>query len=177
MKPPKITYLLGSLLSLGLLACSPSEEAKPIGSSLHKKSELQLSEIPDEALKAVLALQPDFKATEADQEFQYGKTYIDIGGTLGDGREVEFDLVLLEGKWKVAEMQTDLTMEQCPQLVLKALNGGAPGFQPSRIIKSDQLNGVVIYAFIAVTESGQERLKEVKVEDGVASLLLEKWRS
>lgn len=167
-------------LALIVMGCKPNqpvdEPEQQIGASLNQKFSLPLSEVPKQALEEVLKLQPDFIPAEAEQELKHGHTYIDLEGTKADGSEVEFDMLLKDGQWQVMEMQRDLTLEQCPSIVVAALQQGAPEFAPKRIIESDQLTGVVVYEFYTVHADGSEERKEVKLENGLAELLTEEWR-
>lgn len=160
-----IGLLLGSLTLLG--ACE-----KEVGSSLHEKHEIELTEIPQSAMAAILELKPDFVAKEAEKESKHGNYYLDIEGVDGKGNEVEFDMLQIGGVWEVVEVQRDLTLDQCPQIVLDQV----PNIEPKRIIESDQINGIVIYEFYTVAANGEEKKFEVKVENETAELLSEEWR-
>lgn len=176
----KLIHCIGAaVMVFPLLGCGNQDAPKPqkkIGSNMNHKFELALSEVPVEASMAVLELQPDFKLVAAEKEFKHGDTYIDLEGTRGNGIEVEFDLLQQGEKWVVVERQRDISLIECPVAVVNTLRKGAPGFEPVRIMESDQLNGIIIYDFFAEFEDGNVLQQEVKYEDGQASLLQEEWR-
>lgn len=178
MKVKTHASLVGAAIALMLVGCQQTESAstQPVGASLNEKFDLKLSEVPQQALAEVLKLQPDFQLAEADKELKHGHTYIDLEGTKSDGSEVEFDLLLQEGQWRVMEVQRDLSLAQCPANVVQALKKGAPSFEPKRIIESDQRTGVIVYEFFTVHGDGTEELKEVKLENGQAELLTKAWQ-
>lgn len=143
-----------------------------VGSSLNEKYDMELSAIPATALNAILKLKPDFIAKEAEKEIKHGKHYLDIEGVDALGNEVEFDMLQKGGSWQVVEVQRDLTLEQCPKIVLDVL----PQITPKRIIESDQTTGVVVYEFYTVDANGGEKKYEVKVENNKAELLDKEWQ-
>ena len=58
----------------------------------------------------------------------------------------------------------------------EALKDDAPTFEPKRIIESVQYGTeITIYEFYAVDAEGKESRKEVKVENGVATVLDKEW--
>ena len=48
-------------------------------------------------------------------------------------------------------------------------------FAPTRIIESDQDNGIVIYEFFGADAAGEETKIEVKLENGAAEVLQAEW--
>lgn len=165
--------LLVTLLGLSITACQSTEEdTKKVGSTLNEKYELTLDQIPESAMSAIIKFSPEFVAKEVEKELKHGNTYLDVEGLDGKGNEIEFDMLEQEnGMWKVVEIQRDLTLEQCPKIVIDAL----PEISPKRIIESDQTNGIVIYEFYTVADNGEEKKYEVKVENNQAELLSEEW--
>ncbi|TYK67015.1 hypothetical protein [Colwellia echini] len=163
-----ITVLLGLLLSTSTLVNAGDNK---IGASLNQKQELALVEIPASAMATILENHPDFIAQEAEMELKHGKTYLDIEGIGQTGKEIEFDMLLKDGTWQIVEIQRDLVILQCPEMVLNVL----PDISPQRIIESDQTNGIVIYEFYTVDENNKEGKYEVKVENNQAVLLTKEW--
>ena len=161
--------LISVLLSTGQLA---NAEEKQVGASLHKKYEIELSDIPASAMAAILKIKPDFVAKEAEKELKHGNHYLDIEGVDNNGNEVEFDMLQQDGLWQVVEIQRDLTIEQCPAAVVNVL----PKITAKRIIESDQTNGIVIYEFYTVAADGTEKKYEVKLENNQAELLTKEWQ-
>lgn len=165
------------VLASGLLSLSAFAEEKPqIGSTLNQKVDLSLSDIPKQALVAVQRIQPDFVVQEAEKEFKHGNTYLDLEGVKQGNVAVEFDMLLKDGQWVVVEMQRDLTVNATPYGVMQALWRAKPGFEPARIIESDQLNGITVYEFYGVLSDGSEVRHEVKFSQDNAEYLQQEWQ-
>lgn len=152
------------------------EKAAKIGATLNKKVELGMTDIPKDALKTVLELHPEFKVNEAEKEFKHDKVYLDLEGEV-DGKEIEFDMLQTDSGWEIVEVQRDLVWEQLPENVATALKTEAPDFIAKRIIESGQYGtDITVYEFYAVDANGKESRKEVKLENGVATLLKKEWK-
>jgi len=150
-------------------AGSPSKE---VGSSLHKKFDVELSDVPAGVTSVILNANPKFKMQEAQKELKHGNTYFDIEGLDANGNEIEFDMLLGEdGSWSIAEIQRDLTLEQTPAPVA-SLYQSKVNVSPKRIIESDQGDGVIVYEFYTV-ESEQEKKYEIKLQ---VELLEKEWK-
>lgn len=171
-----ITLVLTASLALPALArADQNEKAAKIGSTLNKKVALDVSQIPPSAMEEIKTIKPGFVEEEAEKEFKHGNVYLDIEGEV-DGKEIEFDMLQTESGWKVVEVQRDLTWSQLPNDVAEALKTDSPGFMPRRIIESVQHGtDITIYEFYAVDANGKESRKEVKVENGVTTVLNEEW--
>lgn len=167
MKSPKKIALLASIL----LTASVVANAGDVGSSLHKKEEVELADVPKSVISVIQAANPQFKMNEAEKESKHGNTYFDIEGVDGDGNEIEYDMLLNnDGTWSIAEIQRDLTLDQCPKIVVD-LYQKQVGIEPARIIESDQGDGTVIYEFYTL-EADKEKKYEIKLS---ASLLEKEW--
>ena len=171
-----ITLVLIAILALPALAgADQHEKTTQIGSTLNEKVALDISQIPASAMDEIKAIKPGFVVEEAEKEFKHGNVYLDIEGE-ADGKEIEFDMLQTESGWKVVEVQRDLTWAQLPKDVAEALKDDAPTFEPKRIIESVQYGTeITIYEFYAVDAEGKESRKEVKVENGVATVLDKEW--
>jgi len=171
--------LFGSCVSLVLNAwaeTSADDNHKKIGASLNKKEEISVAELPAGVLQAIEELAPEMRINEAEKEYKHGNTYIDVEGTLEDGREIEFDLLKNDDQWQVVEIQRDLTLEQVPAQVLNVLKAETPTFRAKRIIESIQHGkDITIYEFYSVETNGEETRTEVKLENDKASLLDSEW--
>lgn len=149
------------------------ENGKGIGSTLNKKFDVELTDVPEAVMTVIRNANPDFKMQEAEKEFKHGNTYFDIEGFDAAGNEVEFDMLLQkDGSWRIAEIQRDVTLEQCPVAVSQLFQSSVPGVSPARIIESDQGDGVVIYEFYTV-ENKLERKYEIKMQ---VELLDKEWK-
>jgi len=150
-----------------LSACAPlsfaGQGVKDVGSTLHKKVAVELADVPEGVKSVILKSNPEFKMQEAQKELKHGNTYYDIEGLDAQGNEIEFDMLLeSDGSWRIAEIQRDLTIEQCPASVVALYNERVGNVSPARIIESDQGDGTVVYEFYT-SEKGQERKYEIKL--------------
>lgn len=160
-------------VSLTSYAGGNADPAK-VGSTLNKKVEINVADIPADVLSVVMEAQPDFTIKEVEKEFKHGKTYFDIEGEKADGSEIEFDLLLVGDTWKIMEIQRDLTLHQCPKEVVAAYQEKT-NFSPQRIIESKQTSGEVIYEFYSTLTNGKEVKHEVKFHQGKAEVLETEW--
>jgi len=137
---------------------------KTVGSSLHKKFNVDLNEVPKGVMSVILSTRPDFKAQEAQKELKHGNTYFDIEGLDASGNEIEFDMLLQDdGSWVIAEIQRDLALDQTPEPVHALYQSKLGSVSPSRIIESDQGGGVIVYEFYTV-ENKLEKKYEIKLQ-------------
>lgn len=139
------------------------------------KQDTTLESVPADVLKAARAARPGLEIAAAEHEVRDGREYYDLGGTLPDGSELELDLTRAEGAWTVVEIQRDISLEAVPGDVRAALAAAQPDWQPTRIIESDQGDGVIIYEFFGSGPDGAELKREVKWAGGVARLLEDEW--
>lgn len=166
-----------SAVGLVLVASSSalSAEEKKIGSTLNKKVAIALSDIPAQALAAIHQIKPDFVPEEVEKEFKHGNEYLDVEGD-NKGSEIEFDMLFTDAGWEVVEIQRDLTLDQLPKGVLTSFKSTKSLLAPKRIIESVQHGtDITVYEFYSVNEQGIETRTEVKLENGVATLLDKEW--
>jgi len=164
-----------SMLVFGLAACGTpgAGEGRKVDAS--GKVATELDALPTEVLAAAMAAQPELNVSEAEYETRDGNEYYDVGGTLPDGSELELDITKIDGVWTVVETQRDIEIETTPVVVANSLDSKAPGWNPDRIIESDQGNGVIIYEFYGKDADGQDTKIEVKLEGGQAEVLVDEW--
>ena len=153
-------------LALCLAACAAEGEGEGNSVVTSGKTEVPLAEVPPEVLAAAEAARPGFTPAEAEAETRDGRRYFDVGGTLADGSEVEFDIMEENGSWRVVETQRDIPFAAAPEPVRQAAT-----FQPTRVIESVQQDGLTIYELF----SGPERKLEVKWNGKSAEVLTEEW--
>jgi hypothetical protein len=162
----------------GLVGCNRSPPPAPATPATTVdatgKQPVSLESIPPEVMAAVMAARPGMQIAEAEHEQRNGNDYYDVEGTL-NGSEIELDLTKVDGSWKVVEIQRDIAATEAPAAVMTALTGKNPQFAPSRIIESDQGNGIVIYEFFGPDSDGKETKIEVKLENGAAEVLEAEW--
>ena len=164
-----------SLFTVGLVACATPDAGEGRKVDASGKEDVDLSEVPAEVIAAAMASQPELDLSEAEYETRDGNEYYDVDGTMPDGSELELDITRIDGVWTVVETQRDIEMWAAPDPVADALRGKAPGWNPERIIESDQGNGVVIYEFLGEDDVGEETKIEVKYERGRAEVLVDEW--
>jgi len=167
------------LLLSALAACSgPSKESSDTATAATSgKRDVPVADVPVEVLAAANAAREGFTIREAEAETRDGRSYYDLGGTLPDGTEIEFDVMQEGEQWRVVETQRDVALAETPQPVRAALTGHDAAFTPTRIIESVQADGVVIYELYGPDGSDpQGRKIEVKWDGKSADLLTREWK-
>jgi hypothetical protein len=168
-------YLFVSIGLLGLAACGGPDVSEGHKVEASGKEAADLSALPSEVMVVAHASQPELVISEAEYETRDGNEYYDVGGTLPDGSELELDMTKIDGVWTVVETQRDIAMATVPDAVGDTLLGKYPGWNPDRIIESDQGGGVVVYEFFGKKETGEDTKIEVKLEGDQAELLVDEW--
>ena len=156
-----------------LSGCAATEPARVAASG---KNEVAVADLPPEVLAAALAARPGFTATEAERETREGRRYFDVGGTLADGAEIEFDIMEESGRWRVVEIQRDIALSAAPAAVREAAARHDAAFAPTRVIESDQTDGIVIYELFGPRGGDpQGRKVEIKWDGSRADVLTKEW--
>jgi hypothetical protein len=140
------------------------------------KQDTALEAVPAEVLQAAREARPGLDIGTAEHEVRDGREYYDLGGRLADGSELELDMTRIDGAWTVVEAQRDVALDEVPAAVQQALRGRQPDWSPTRIIESDQGDGVVIYEFFGPAPDGGETKAEVKWAAGAAEILQDEWQ-
>lgn len=169
-----MTRFLFTLAALCLYQNAISME-ESVGSSLHNKQELAINDIPTNVIKIIKEARPNVKIIGAEKELKHGNTYIDVEALTQSGDDIEFDMLLKDGDWRIAEIQRDLAFNQLPKSVQDKYTTELANADASRIIESDQGDGTVIYEFYVVTKQGIESKHEIKLANGETQLLTEEW--
>lgn len=167
------------LLLSAIAACSgPSEEpSDPPKVATSGKHDVPVADVPAEVLAAANAAREGFTILEAEAETRDGRRYYDIGGTLPDGTQIEFDVMQEGGQWRVVETQRDVALAETPQPIREVLIDHDAAFTPTRIIESVQADGVVIYELYGPDGSDpQGRKIEVKWDGKSADILTREWK-
>ena len=149
------------------------DEARKVDAS--GKESMALDAVPEEVLAAAMAARPELEVMEAEYETRDGDEYYDVGGKLPDGSLLELDMTRVDGVWTVVEFQRGIGMTLFPDEVAAALAARVPDWSPTRIIESDQGDGVVIYEFFGPGAGDESDKHEVKWADGTAELLVDEW--
>ena len=164
-----------ALIALALGGCAAAGNPKA-GVSTTGKSDVALAAVPAEVLAAARTARPGFTVAEAQAETRDGRRYYDIGGTLADGSEVEFDIMEEGGRWRVVEIQRDIALADLPAPVRTAASGHDPAFVPGRIIESTQADGLVIYELFGPAGGDPlGRKVEIKWDGSKAEVLAQEW--
>ncbi|MGB3626429.1 MAG: hypothetical protein WA989_11385 [Henriciella sp.] len=159
-------FTLPAMAGLILAACATTEDVVI--------TELDLSALPASVTAAIAAERPDFEVEEVMKKVRDGRTYYDVEGELGDGSELEFD-VLMEGEnARIVEIQRDLEWSDVPEDVRTVAPDASDGAEPVRTIESTQTDGAVIYEFFADGQPSDPAW-EVRVRGGEVELLDERW--
>ena len=179
---------LGLALVYALAACgsgdgtdSSANGAGNVAESPNKvettgKRPVPIAQVPADVLAAAAAARAGFTPKEAESETRDGRDYFDIGGTLADGSEIEFDIMNEGGRWRVVESQRDIAFAAVPAGVRDAVKAADATFAPGRVIESTQQDGVVIYELYGPAGGDpQGRKVEVKWDGGKAEILTREW--
>jgi hypothetical protein len=181
---PGRNWLIGfaALLAVSLASCSRPEEATvatPPPAELAKvatsgKTDVPLDAVPADVIAVARAARPELQISAAEHEVRNGSDYYDVAGQVA-GAEVELDITRVADRWTVVEVQRDIDASDVPAEVNAALARGNPSFSATRIIESDQGDGVVIYEFFGPGADGKDGKVEVRYVDGRADILTSEW--
>jgi hypothetical protein len=160
---------VASLLAVSLASCSRTNEAdvasapptEPTTVATSGKENVSLDAVPVEVIAAAKATRPDLHISAAEHEVPNGADYYDIAGQAA-GAEVELDITRVADRWTVVEVQRDLNAAEVPAEVSAALAKANQSFRTTRIIESDQGDGVVIYEFFGAGADGKDEKIEVR---------------
>ena len=164
-----------------LAACSPPQEDKVDAAPavLPPGPETQISNVSPADLPPALATLiqqtvPDMTVAEVERKEREGRVYYDVEGARPDGSEIELDIQQTGDRFEVVEIQRDVAFADMPQAVQTTARAATGAFAPERIIESRQTDGSVIYELFAAGEPAEPAM-EVRVRDGKAEVLTERW--
>ncbi|MDF7774161.1 hypothetical protein P1X14_02780 [Sphingomonas sp. AOB5] len=135
---------------------------------------LAAAELPAGLAPVIEAAVPGMKVSEAERKEREGRVYYDVEGTKPDGSEIELDIIEEKGTFRVVEIQRDLAWKDAPLIAQAAAKAKPDAFAPARVIESTQTDGSVIYELFKPGEP-KEPAMEVRVKDGKAEVLTERW--
>ncbi|MBA4339722.1 MAG: hypothetical protein C0421_12855 [Hyphomonas sp.] len=115
-----------------------------------------------------------FLVSEAQKKVREGRIYYDVEGSLPDGSEIEFDILMTVQGPEIVEIQRDMPWAEVPASVRAAAEASAPGMLPARVIESRQPDGAVIYELFAPGAPADPAM-EVSLMGGAAAVLAERW--
>ena len=77
-------------------------------------TELGADQIPEGARAAALEAVPKMSFAGAERKERDGMVFFDVEGTRADGSEVELDMLVEDGAFRVVEIQRDLAWADVP---------------------------------------------------------------
>ncbi len=137
-------------------------------------TELSADEVPDAVRAAALAASPEMTILGAEKKVREGRVYFDVEGELPDGAEIELDMLETDEGVEVVEIQRDLNWADVPGMARDAAIAVKADVAPVRVIESKQTDGSVIYELFADGQPADPAM-EVRVVDGAAEVLAERW--
>ena len=162
-------------------ACSPSGDDKTQAAPgvLPPGPETRIAAVTPADLPPALAALvqqtvPGMTIAEVERKEREGRVYYDIEGARPDGSEVELDVQQTGDRFEVVEIQRDVAFADMPPAVQTTARAATGAFVPQRIIESTQTDGSVIYELFADGQPAEPAM-EVRVKDGAAEVLTERW--
>ena len=136
-------------------------------------TELSVQELPTKVAELISGSSPDFTIGEIQKKVRDGRTYYDVEGETPEGAEVEFDILMTESGPEIVEVQRDLVWEDVPEIARIAAEE-IGSVSPVRVIESKQPDNSIIYELFADGKP-EDPSMEVRVADGKATVLTERW--
>jgi len=156
---------LAGALALALASCSaPAAPDAEI-------TDMTAEELPQEVRALSEAAAEGFVISEVQKKVRDGRTYFDVEGTLPDGGEIEFDILMTPAGPEIVEIQRDLAWSDVPE----AVRAAAPGIQPARVIESTQTDGTIIYELFAPGAPVDPSMEIALGTDGDVRVLEARW--
>lgn len=137
-------------------------------------TELSAADVPEAVRAAAMAASPEMTILGAEKKVREGRVYFDVEGELPDGSEIELDMLETADGVEVVEIQRDLDWGDVPAMARDAAVAVKADVAPVRVIESKQTDGSVIYELFAEGQPGDPAM-EVRVMDGAAEVLAERW--
>ena len=174
--------ITAALLLTALSGCGQSNESKEPpangvlpGGPVTNISPVDAAALPPELRMLVAQTVPGMTIGEVDRKEREGRIYFDIEGKRPDGSEVELDVLQEGNRLRVVEIQRDIAWDQAPPAVIAAAKAAPGSFTPERVIESKQADdGSVIYELFAPGRRDEPAM-EIRVRDGKAEVLSERW--
>lgn len=170
--------LIAAAAALG--ACSSTErKAADEPAVLPPGAETQIApvspaDLPPALTSLIQQTVPGMTVAEVERKAREGRIYFDVEGARPDGSEIELDIQQTGDRFEVVEIQRDIAFADMPEAVQTAARAAVGAFAPERIIESRQTDGSVIYELFAPGRPAEPAM-EVRVRDGKAEVLTERW--
>ncbi len=180
MRRTTILILAGALASCsGTEEASQTNAAAPANGVLGQGPATNISEVAAASLPAELAsviekTVPGMTVDEVERKEREGRVYFDVEGKRPDGSEVELDVLLDGGTYRIVEIQRDIAWAKAPAAVVGTAKAAKGYFEPARVIESRQTDGSTIFELFAPGRTDEPAM-EVRLRDGKAELLEERW--
>lgn len=179
MKRAGLMPVLAAVLAAYGCSKAPEDQAAAGNGVLAAGPETAVSNVAADALPAPLrALAerhvPGITIDEAERKEREGRVYYDIEGRRPDGSAIELDVLQDGADYRLVEMQRDIAWSEAPQAAQNAAKAQKGAFAPERVIESTQTDGTVIYELFAPGRKDEPAM-EVKMADGKAEVLTERW--
>jgi hypothetical protein len=130
-------------------------------------------ELPASVSRAIAAERDGFTVEEVLRKVRGDRVYYDVEGTLPDGEEIEFDVLMELTGPQIVEIQRDLEFADLPAEVSTLALETTGGSGPVRIIESVQTDGAVIYELFR-EGAPSDPAWEIRVYGGQVELLGER---
>jgi len=138
-------------------------------------TELEPQDLPQDVRDLVMNERGDFEPQEIEKKVREGRIYYDIEGSLPDGSEIEFDVLMTDAGPSIVEIQRDRMFSQLPEEVQALSQAKTDGAIPVRIIESTQTDNSIIYEFF-LEGLPSDPAYEIMVKDGEVKVLDERWQ-
>lgn len=137
-------------------------------------TEVSLADVPSSLLEVIAAERSDFQIEEVLKKVRDGRTYYDVEGEIGDGSELEFDILMTENGPEIVEIQRDLEWSDLDEAIQKVSLDVMNNKQPVRIIESVQTDGAIIYELFKDGKPS-DPAQEIRVYAGEVTVLDTRW--
>jgi uncharacterized membrane protein YkoI len=130
-----------------------------------------MNRVPAVVMEAAKAAAPGVRLTKATKTIEEGRTYFDLYGQDGKGREVDVELT---ARGTVLGVAVEITMSQVPKVVIAALRAKARGMSFTDAEMITKNGRIISYRFEGETSDGDDveatvsadgRTVEIDVDD------------
>lgn len=134
-------------------------------------TDLDPGDVPEDVRVLAGSAAQGFRILAAQKKERGDRIYFDVEGSLPDGRELEFDILLTDSGPEIVETQRDINWADAPE----AVRAATPEVAPARVIESKQADGTVIYELFAPGAPVDPAIEVALDTEGNARVLEERW--